>query len=829
MFSDNSGLTEFQRAALEGREEDFFELLSKTTSFFGGPKNKTLLHLAAEGRSALVISAVLSLFQQFFQTSLVNHLDDDGQNALHKLALSSLSNSNIAQMLIMCSVNFEQRDKSGRTPDQIALANQNLELARVINEARIRKNNPLPNALNNIVMFAHFFDICFSELREIDESLPFQQMAASQKLRIQASTDLFDVASQAVISTLKSLKTEELRSIFSENLLKEISEKLLEINKIDDREMIKYANLIRNLVKLSSIITEITASARSSLTTTPVEEKDEKLPTQEEQKEQEFRIEEKRRARWQSYVNGLSSRTKNDFLSEFNSANRDVSIRNNKGDSLLKCVVEAGVSNEVINEILNHPNLSFSAITDEIKREIEGKKTIPLRSVLGNENVVSRIVEEKNPKEIRSFIEELRRLKNATNSRAEISTFETTLNQKIREKEAEKSDLKSAEIEEKPTTKLSKSALKKLKKEQKDFEHKSKEEADLERKLTRSTLDKVAFEIFEEIASEVIQEQRREFQSLALDLAPEISEDFFKEFIAEIAAESIADFNEEKRQIKDFLREYRQINSLNDLPTSIQNIARKLADDFLQEDEFRFALKGSSVYQTNRTRRIPGDIDLEFQIPGIAKRTDSEVTDFVREKFDLNIDPTAIFRGRDNSVFSLNIKDEIRGIDISIYDPQKMPKNFSAFITNRESRIEFDQAGAAIYQYPDHFGENVFCVNESVRPLILRLVFLQVIGVISPDDLQLAAQNIQIHPAELLRREFKISDQDNEEVAKGKVEEGIKKFADSHNLSGEALLEFKEELSKFSQTQRNEVGTSPRGNLKIRSLTEKSQTNFHSK
>lgn len=97
----------------------------------------------------------------------------------------------------------------------------------------------------------------------------------------------------------------------------------------------------------------------------------------------------------------------------------------------------------------------------------------------------------------------------------------------------------------------------------------------------------------------------------------------------------------------------------------------------------QIALKGSAIYQGVNSKRVPNDLDVEVFVEGMSRWEDSEIQKFLQKNCGLQNCVGTIFRGAGEAkTFTVNVKDETRGLDFSIYDSNFLPPQHLSWTTN---------------------------------------------------------------------------------------------------------------------------------------------------
>lgn len=246
----------------------------------------------------------------------------------------------------------------------------------------------------------------------------------------------------------------------------------------------------------------------------------------------------------------------------------------------------------------------------------------------------------------------------------------------------------------------------------------------------------------------------------------------------------------EQEEMKSFLQGSRQIDSVFNLPLFLQPSILDLLKNGSQVQ-----VKGSVAYQASNSNRLPSDLDLEIFVGGIGKWPDQEIQKLVQEKFNLEITPEQIYRK--NNVFTLNVKDEARSLDLSFYDPTMLPPRHLSWTTSREGKIFFSSEGVA-NSAPI---EPQLFINPEAHGLVKRLCFLETVGVVNRNEIVAECCRNQINLAYLLFKELKLDNLELIKEAGGEnslIKESLTKFAESHHFDRVQQKRFLANLSWIS-------------------------------
>ncbi len=734
----------------------------------------SLIHLAADSKNLLIFQAVLNFYNSVNLSNVVqamNSKNHAGQTPLQKMASNPNANEHIAQVLIVSgTISDEDRDIFGRTLIQAARNSAgNEKIVERILDYKNRHANPTKYLMNSLSMLESSCEIYDSLAREVyGENPPL----VVQDERVKIARNLVDLSILTLVDDRLISRENKKTDRFS------IAERCAEIT--DKYDPLTFSSIfhLRSFIDFAR------------------HEQEELL--KEEAKRLEAFVLEDPKVRWQKYLNDLSPRTKSHFVDEFIRSGEDVSLSSRDGSSVLKCAIKKCGDSDSINAVLNSDNLSFEAIREELAREIKSKNRVAVGIILSNSAVISRVASFSG-RDRESFFTSIKSTDSAISNL--VKSFRSSVSA------LENAAVKTEAEEESKKPAISKNEAKRLKQARRQAEQEEEEARKQELKLAQEDLRRRMDLAFEEISREVVAEELASIVSEELvikDLEQEIFSEVLEDFAKESSTKILNDLKSSIEDVSEFLREEKRIRSVDQLPVFLQQPVRDLV---AREDVEAVSLKGSAVYQWDRTFRRPTDLDLEVKVKNISQWPAEEVVKFVKDHFDLRIDQSSIYRGRSGEeTFSLNVKDDLKKIDISIYDPEKMPRNYRPFITNRESKVNFGRDGSAHYEFPEFAHQSRLVFQERTQGLIFRLSFLETCGVITKGELREAFQKLKTHPVELLSRELKISfvDPSNREEIQRSVVEKVNNFAESHNLEGDARKAFVDNLFLALETRKNE-------------------------
>jgi hypothetical protein len=266
-----------------------------------------------------------------------------------------------------------------------------------------------------------------------------------------------------------------------------------------------------------------------------------------------------------------------------------------------------------------------------------------------------------------------------------------------------------------------------------------------------------------------------------------------------------------------FLQNKKKLKFFVNLPGFLQEQFKKL---FEENKGCEIILKGSKFYRSAETSRVPSDLDIEILIPKMSSWPRRKIEEFIADNCGSN-DGVTIYNQPPN--FTVNFKDEQR--DYVFYDSAKEPDINFSWTSNREERVLCDSASLSLeYLPPRGFGEhltklkaenpafkydskNDFIINPQARGLLLRLSFLQAIGVATGKEIEAAickdlkVGNHHIDPIDLLVREFKLNHASNQQVegkVRAKIEAVIKSHFADNDKGGEFKTSFIESLNRIA-------------------------------
>ncbi|MBU6338628.1 MAG: hypothetical protein KGQ36_01460 [Rickettsiales bacterium] len=226
------------------------------------------------------------------------------------------------------------------------------------------------------------------------------------------------------------------------------------------------------------------------------------------------------------------------------------------------------------------------------------------------------------------------------------------------------------------------------------------------------------------VVEEDYEEKQKHIADYKEDLASNVSISDIS--ILSAAAEQFFPYEERKKQIADFLDGERDVRSIANLPSFIEQGMRAVMKD---NPDVYFVLKGSSSRKRKPTDlRDPVDFDLEVVIPEVSGWTEEKrnaliarfITDIREAKQDI---------ANSKSLFSLNISDKELGLDLSIYDATKMPDPDKSWSTSEDSKIKFFSDGRVEFiKPPEGASRSGFYVNPKARDLTSRIAFVRTLN-----------------------------------------------------------------------------------------------------
>ncbi|MBU6140998.1 MAG: hypothetical protein KGP29_05560 [Proteobacteria bacterium] len=730
------------REVLEGHDGNLMVLSWLIKSFQISAKSR-----AIDGKKA---------DQEFFK--MFNTECSLQRTSLHRAVSSPSPNRHVVQMLLQIGVRVDHADSEGLTAFDLARSKgdpMSMECATTIREFDLffSENPKVTECLNNSFgLLEHIFEIVETIIKDRESSL----------LKKEAATELISVWGLSTKNLFYKIRKEEafeeMRGLML-NKCNALAEAFIgKIGCPEDRYSISAVNRLEAFMDFLN-------NPENFLDPTPDRDKAiqaaAELEDANEIRKEEVRIEKEnqlrekikleQKNRWKSYIRNLSSSSKNSFLEEFDKSGRDLEATNSLGHSVLRCVIDKCVSRDLA-KVLNCENLDFAVLKTELRRVIEAKNQQAVKTFFENDLVRARLAS-LGSEGIRDFFKDLQTSEEIKKSIREFqsavsATVEKPVgNQTIRgSKKKSKKVVKGEDLRETNSEKTAQECEVKEGEDSKLFEA-GEENPELEEFLTKVTEES----------------------------AGEISDNLLKEAIAEFSQELFKKFDEEAQQIKTFLSGPRELNSLEDLPLFLRG---KIAH--LLEKGCEVALKGSAVYQKVGSR-IPADLDLEIKVPGIYQKTNEEVASFVFENFDISIDPTKIYRASSGggSIFSLNIADGIRGLDISIYDPNNMPPFELSWTTNRDSVRAIINSDGSIIKSPCDTDLNI---NPAARGLILRLCFLETIEMITEKELEDSFNKLR-SPSHLLHKELKLDRSASSTELESEVYQKLSQYCQKRNFN----------------------------------------------
>ncbi len=467
-----------------------------------------------------------------------------------------------------------------------------------------------------------------------------------------------------------------------------------------------------------------------------------------------------------------------------NGADINASLRD--GSSILSFVIKHkdDNKNQIIKFLLAQENLDPSTIFEEIKDVIASGKPQIISSFLSEEKVISKFVNlQKSQQDI--YLSAWNQASKKSDITKKIKDFRKAVNDQI-ERNKRSAHLDFEEVGE-------------------EVEVISKAEKERRRKAANKL--KAEAEAANKLKAEAEAEAANKLKAKAAFLSANAEE--FK-------PASVRKLEQDKEEIQAFLKGPRQIKSTADLPAFLQP-----SFNALLQDGHRILLKGSAVYQLSNSRRVPNDLDVEILVRGMSKWNDKAVQNFVKMHFDIEDSKIKIYRGSNNdgSVFTVNVKDEDRKLDISLYDRQKEPPAFLRWTISREEKVFFEKDGKARKVknsgFTQYIRENIipfdprrdFMINPNARGLISRLCFFQTISYIGERETDIALQAISPNNlADLLFREMKVDLSQTPENQKKAIQDKILGFADSHFFDENSRCVFISRMSSMLNNPKHMYG-----------------------
>lgn len=712
-----------------------FLLVNQDNSWLSAREN--LLHAAVSGGDLLIFQAILNFHQQIKSDEKTTNRDfflvENGKRQTLLQKLVSTPNANKHIAQILLASDGLEERSIETILDVARKTEGNEEIVQRILDYKFRKTNPTKYLENSVSLFKEACDIYDSACKEAESVKPPLVPSLVQCNKPNFACDLVNHSIRLLVDD------KMIRGGNKKVNRASIADKCAEISD-------KYQD---------GVSTEL-HSLRSFLDETEREQEEllkERAKKQEEEAERlAALVPEDPKQRWQRYLNNTSPSTKESFIEEFERSGKDVSVVT-KGLSVLQYAIQKRGDSDSVNAVLNSGNLSSQEIKGALVDAVKSNNRVLATIFLSNPTVIKLASElpdknKNNPDEhLEGFF-------------ASIKSGDRQISQLVSGFRAAVAEVRKAakpqQAEVETEKKLSKSELERRKKAQKA--------AKKEESLAEATLDEITNEVSEEVFEEVA-------QKAAAALKAEIEE------------------------VGEFLKGHKRISNIDQLPGFLRD---QLGTLLQREDVAEVNLKGSAVYQWNRSLKTPNDLDLEIKVKGISGWDREKVVKFVEDHFGLTIHPSKIFKGwPGEEVFSVNAKDELRKIDISIYDPDKMPKNYQKFITNRERRVNVFSNGNCYYElHPESRNPLLVVENANIPNLNFLLNLRLVCGVINGEELgEYYWRNRESkNPAADLFKDFGIKDWDSGKI-KESVTAKINHFAESHKLQKEALGRFCENLN----------------------------------
>jgi hypothetical protein len=485
--------------------------------------------------------------------------------------------------------------------------------------------------------------------------------------------------------------------------------------------------------------------------------------------------------------------------------------KNNEDLSVLNCAIQNG-NEDAIKILLNFEDRGFGEITSDIKSAIESRdQALKKTSLILRHSSIIHKAAQLSGSERNVFINALRKSIKPTQTqlRVEFNEFEKAV---ISEVNLIKNSAKKTRpiIEEEVAPVLSRKereALEKTKRLEKELKERQEKEE-------RLTAQKLRQEVLLEEVANIAQEARQE----ALLQRQE----------------------DRKQELTEFLSNYCEITSTANLPPLLQRFVNELL-----EKNSVVMIKGSAVYQRDRSNRVPSDLDLEIWVDGIGSSDElaAEIKDVIDRHLDLAIDPSEAYRGSEKkSTFSLNVKDQSHKLDISIYDSKTPPLDNLSWLTSKDKKILFDKDGIArdvkprgLQDFLDKKSDQTlpdFFINPEARSLILRLCFLQTVGEITREEIEMALPQLAlprskinrspylpahldpeelvlINPATMLIQSLRITREEVLRNEKDAIKEVILDFVKSHFESVNQQAQFIQNLVQITNWHHQELSEIP--------------------
>lgn len=511
----------------------------------------------------------------------------------------------------------------------------------------------------------------------------------------------------------------------------------------------------------------------------------------------------------------------------------DVNLRTSGGVSVLRC---AFVSDNaaVVKKVLSAENIDPAAVITDLQEALKAKNKKAVVNVLTDKNFIEKFSE--LAEETRKSL--LQNLRTFNNQRSDFKHSIEEVRKSIGKFAEDVSLLNQPKVvpevdENDGGEKISKNERDRIRKEQNrikraelEKQRKAKEEEQENRVLENEAM------AFEDSNSAVLREFVKEQKSASVENpATRVVDD---EVVVLKKVESVSvlspkaaefvpsQFLCEGEQVRNFLREKREINSISDLPEFLQS---KL--QLLLAENHAVLLKGSVVYG-GQLSRIPKDLDIEIQVDGIKNWSDLNVTEFVKRNFDLDIKHEAIYRGpnQNGSAFAVNIKDEVRAVDFSIYDRNTLPDPNLDWNISTERKIFFGQNGVAqvavspglankvreIQSINPYFDLNAsLFVNPQSHGLVTRLCFLQTIGYINRSQIdQILPVIFPDNPVDLVFKELKLDCVESFGNQGLWIKDKISNFMKSHDFDQKEQTDFVRNFLSLMSTSYTNINADSR-------------------
>ncbi len=424
-------------------------------------------------------------------------------------------------------------------------------------------------------------------------------------------------------------------------------------------------------------------------------------------------------------------------------------------------------NSETLKIVLKQQFIDFENSCSQLKKLAQDGNLQKFNAILNDENFIhkAQTTEKAILKHEIAAIRNSNKSRNSEKFKKLISDFE-----------AKSSEARESKVsEEKPAPKLSKTAVKKLKAQQ---------------RAQQEIAATAEIKIREEIRT-----TKKNYQNLLEEL------------------HSAGPF--QKSEMQEFLQGNREISTIQDLPKFLQPII----NDFLHNGS-QVNLKGSAIYQNSSSKK-PNDLDMEIIIPRISQKTAPEILEIICRKFSLEAesfqfhfdgnsnylnsqgDEIRIFNNPHKQIFTVNFKSRSKLIDVSIYDSDLPPTPYLSWNSSIDAkRLQIVDSGIVIPTFVDHFLESQrtrnsavnsmddFIINPNSHSLILRLALIITVDLVDISAVQKAIYDNKIEVLDLLKKELKFDNRNREKYAKTICQERLNNFLQHHNFDENSKNKF---------------------------------------